>query len=67
MDGNKRLTQEEEIISFLETEGFTELSEEDVRKYSPKSAWELPDDSELPDYHTENPLKIGHEPMAVCA
>lgn len=54
MDGNKRLTQKEEIISFLETEGFTELSEEDVRRYAPMSLWELPDDSELADYHLKN-------------
>ena len=55
MDGNKRLTQEEEIISFLEMEGFTELTEEDVRKYASESYWELPDRSELPAHYTENP------------
>lgn len=52
MDGNKRLTQEEEIISFLEAEGFIEMTEEEAKKDASGSLWELPDDSQLPDYYT---------------
>ncbi|GEM_PF-4079759 len=54
MDGNKRLTQEEEIISFLETEGFIEMTEEEAKKHAPGYLWELTDDSEFPGYYTEN-------------